>query len=84
MVYQASREEILVSHIERLWVMMGPMLGRYFEDAIQSYRGDDAHDNVIEALASRNGDMAEKSIVSDIMRGGDEFLRLLDEAKNTE
>ncbi|MCL6284174.1 GntR family transcriptional regulator [Ruegeria sp. 2012CJ41-6] len=83
MVYRASREDVLVSHIERLWVMMGPMLGRYFQDAIQSYRGDDAHDNVIDAIADRNGKNAEKAIVSDLMRGGDELLRLLDAQEST-
>lgn len=77
-VYNASREETLVNHIEQLWVMMGPMLSRYFEGAIETYRGDDVHDKVIDALARRDGDAAEKWISADIDQGRNAFLRTLE------
>ncbi|SFU71199.1 DNA-binding transcriptional regulator, GntR family [Aliiroseovarius crassostreae] len=77
-VYKASREETLVSHIEQLWVMMGPMLSRYFEGAIETYRGDDVHDKVIDALARRDSDAAEKWISADIDQGRNAFLQTLE------
>ena len=78
-VYRMSRMPILVSHIESLWTSMGPMLTIFFVNGKRSYYGADAHYRVIECIEAGDGAGARAAIRRDIIDGGVDFIRFLEE-----
>jgi DNA-binding GntR family transcriptional regulator len=78
-VYGMSRLSMLVSHIESLWTSMGPMLTIFFINGKRSYYGAAAHKNVIERIEAGDGPGAREAIRSDIIAGGVDFIRFLEE-----
>ena len=77
-VYRLSGMEMLVSHIESLWVSMGPMLTVFFNEGEHEYVGAAAHQSVIDALSEKDGDKARAAMVRDLVLGGEDFLRFLE------
>lgn len=77
-LYRMSRMPLLISHIDSLWVSMGPMLARFFDPDEHQYFGAEIHDEIIEALKCGDGEKAEKLIQSDILNGSADFLRMCD------
>ncbi len=78
-VYGMSRMPMLISHIESLWTSMGPMLTIFFVDGKRSYYGADVHKRVIECVEAGDGAGARAAIRRDIIDGGVEFIRFLQE-----
>lgn len=78
-VYRMSRMPILVSHIESLWTSMGPMLTVFFLHGKRSYFGADVHKRVIECIEAGDGAGARAAIRRDIIDGGADFIRFLEE-----
>lgn len=78
-VYGMSRMPMLISHIESLWTSMGPMLTIFFVDGKRSYYGADVHKRVIECVEAGDGAGARAAIRRDIIDGGAEFIRFLQE-----
>jgi GntR family colanic acid and biofilm gene transcriptional regulator len=76
-VYRLSKMEMLVSHIESLWVSMGPMLTVFFKEGEHKYIGAAEHENVIAALREKNSNKAKTAMERDIILGGEDFLRFL-------
>lgn len=76
-LYRLGKMEMLVAHIESLWVSMGPMLTVYFREGQHRYVGGEQHARVIEALKVHDGAAARAAIVQDIIQGGEDFLRFL-------
>lgn len=78
-VYGMSRLSMLVSHIESLWTSMGPMLTIFFMEGKRTYYGAETHKQVIECIEARDGRGARDAIRRDIIAGGVDFIRFLEE-----
>lgn len=76
-LYRLSGMEMLVAHIESLWVSMGPMLTVFFREGEHRYIGGSEHENAIAALRAGDGDKARAAMQRDIILGGEDFLRFL-------
>lgn len=76
-VYRLSRMDMLVAHIESLWVSMGPMLTVFFREGEHKYVGAAEHQNVIRALREKNATKARTAMERDLILGGEDFLRFL-------
>ena len=78
MVYRLARMEMLTSHIESLWISMGPILNVFYTQATNDYVGAEEHRNLLAALRARNGRKARAAIRMDIVRGGESLLAFID------
>jgi GntR family transcriptional regulator, colanic acid and biofilm gene transcriptional regulator len=67
----------LISHIESLWISMGPILNVFYNEVENDYVGAEAHRHLIKALRTMDGKKARAAIVMDIMRGGQALLNYL-------
>lgn len=78
-VYRLSGMPMLVSHIESLWSSMGPMFTIFFRRGQRSYFGAEAHRRVIDCVTAGDGSGARAAIRRDIIDGGVDFMRFLEE-----
>jgi GntR family transcriptional regulator, colanic acid and biofilm gene transcriptional regulator len=76
-VYGLSRMPMLISHIESLWISMGPILNVFYNEVENDYVGAEAHRHLLKALRARDGRKARDAIVMDIARGGQALLSYL-------
>ncbi len=76
-VYGLSAMPMLVSHIESLWISMGPILNVFYNEVENDYVGAEAHEHLINALRAKDGKKARAAIVMDIVRGGHALLNYL-------
>jgi DNA-binding GntR family transcriptional regulator len=76
-VYRLSGLDMLTSHIESLWITMGPILNVFYNDVANTYVGAAEHRHLIKALRARDGDKARAAIQMDIERGGEALLDYL-------
>lgn len=76
-VYRLSNMEMLVAHIESLWVSMGPMLTVFFKEGEHKYIGAAEHQHVIAALREKDAAKARTAMERDLILGGEDFLRFL-------
>jgi DNA-binding GntR family transcriptional regulator len=79
MVYRLSGIEMLISHIESLWISMGPILNIFYNDIPPKHAGAEEHARVIEALRAGNGKKARAAIRMDILRAGEGLIAYLDQ-----
>ena len=77
MVYRLSRMDMLTSHIESLWISMGPILNVFYNDVANNYVGAEEHRHLIKALRARDGSKARAAITMDILRGGEALMAYL-------
>ena len=77
MVYRLSRMQMLTSHIESLWISMGPILNVFYNEVANNYVGAEEHTNLIKALRAKDGKKARAAITMDILRGGEALLSYL-------
>lgn len=78
-VARMSGMALLCAHIESLWVSMGPMLTVFFNHGVRLYRGATGHEAVIAAIAAHDGPAARAAFRQDIIEGGEDFIRFLEE-----
>jgi DNA-binding GntR family transcriptional regulator len=81
LVYRLSGIEMLISHIESLWISMGPILNIFYNDVATKSAGAEEHTRVIEALRAGNGKKARAAIKMDILRAGESLIAYLDQKK---
>jgi DNA-binding GntR family transcriptional regulator len=74
MVYGIPGLDMLTSHIESLWISMGPILNVFYNDVAPTYVGAVEHRHLIKALRARDGDKARDAVQMDIERGGEALL----------
>ena len=79
MVYRLSRMQMLTSHIESLWISMGPILNVFYNDVANDYIGAEEHRHLITALSAMDGKKARAAVTRDILRGGEALLDYLAE-----
>ena len=76
-VYALSGMPMLISHIESLWISMGPILNVFYNQIENDYVGAEAHVHLLEALRAKDGKKARAAIEMDIVRGGQALLNYL-------
>ena len=77
MVYRLSQMQTLLSHIESLWISMGPILNVFYNEVANNYVGAEEHVHLITALRAKDGKKARAAITRDILRGGEPLLGYL-------
>lgn len=78
-VYRLSGLDMLIAQIESLWVSMGPILNVYYGRVQNDYIGAEEHLRLLEALRTRNKEVARDAIEKDIVRGGMNLMRYFEE-----
>jgi len=78
-VYRLCGMEMLVDHIENMWLSMGPIHHSLYVDmrSVYDYVGAEEHVNLLDALANRDADAAARAIEQDILRAGEAIIRTL-------
>lgn len=76
-VYGLSAMPMLISHIESLWISMGPILNVFYNEVENDYVGAGAHRDLVKALRAKDGKKARAAITTDIVRGGQALLDYL-------
>ena len=76
-VYHISRMPILVSHIESLWVSMGPILKIYHEEINADASIPDRHAAILDSLRAGDATRARTALERDLTEGGTGILRYL-------
>lgn len=77
-IYRLSGMDMLISHIESLWISMGPILNVYYAEVATNYVGAEEHLVLIDALRRGDGQAAREALVRDILRGGASIMAHLD------
>jgi GntR family colanic acid and biofilm gene transcriptional regulator len=80
-IYRLSKADILVSIIENLWVICGPMLTRITGKS-GTRTGEKHHALLLAALSARNGAAARAAIEGDIGAGAARILQYFDDEKS--
>ncbi len=70
-IYENAHMPLLLSNIEKMWAMMGPILNVFYDSVTTDYIGAEEHTNAIEALKQRNAKEARKAMQQDILRSAD-------------
>ena len=73
-LYRAAGSPTLLHLIEAVWLRVGPLSNRLFDDADALPVLNDAHEDVLAALARRDGPAARRAIERDLFVAG-QFLR---------
>ncbi|MDO9524289.1 MAG: GntR family transcriptional regulator, partial [Gemmobacter sp.] len=69
-LYTKSQMPTLVQLLESLWIRVGPVLTELYPDAHPRYAGRHQHENVLEALRTRNAYALREAIRMDLLEGG--------------
>lgn len=69
-LYRASGSVILMSLIQTVWLKVGPISNRLFENERYFLKLNDAHDDVIEALLRRDSTGVKQAIEQDLFYAG--------------
>jgi DNA-binding GntR family transcriptional regulator len=83
-IYWKSEMPVLIELLESLWIQVGPMLNHLYPDGRPTYAGRHQHVNVIEALRRRDREGLCDAIRQDLLEGGQNFLRHIEELERRE
>jgi DNA-binding GntR family transcriptional regulator len=76
-IYQAARMPLLLTNIERLWAMMGPILNVFYAKMDNDYIGAAEHLNILEAFRAGDAEAAGRAMQADLQRGGESMERYI-------
>jgi DNA-binding GntR family transcriptional regulator len=74
LLYKAAGSPLLFQLIDTLWLRAGPISNRLFDTPAASAVLNDAHDDLVQALATRDSAAARRAVERDIFVAG-QFLR---------
>ena len=74
MLYKAAGSPLLFQLIDTLWLRAGPISNRLFDTPDASAVLNDAHDDLVQALAQRDSAAVRRAVERDIFVAG-QFLR---------
>ncbi|WP_294768314.1 GntR family transcriptional regulator [uncultured Rhodoferax sp.] len=74
LLYKAAGSPLLFQTIDTLWLRAGPISNRLFDTPAASAVLNDAHDDLVRALAARDSAAARRAVERDIFVAG-QFLR---------
>jgi DNA-binding GntR family transcriptional regulator len=78
-LYRSSGMPQLTEMLDRIWVQVGPMLNFLYPHGHPSYDGPHQHLNVLKALQERDARKLRAAIKADLVEGGRDFVRVLQE-----
>lgn len=80
-VYKAANQPISFTIVHSLWLQVAPFFGMIMRDMHETGRQTqnigrtgEQHDDLVAALESRDGAMAKRAVVSDIMTAADVYI----------
>lgn len=83
-IYWKSEMPNLISLLENLWIQVGPLLNHLYPYGRPTYAGRHQHEHVLEALRSRDREGLCEAIRQDLLEGGRNFVRHLQELEERE
>lgn len=83
-LYKCSKMPQLITMLENLWLQHGPMLNYLYPDGHPTYDGHHQHEHIIEALRRRDREALRVAVHEDLVEGGRNFLRHLQELERAE
>jgi len=83
-LYRESGMPQLTSMLENLWIQHGPMLNHLYPHGHPTYDGKHQHEYVLDALRRRDEDALCAAIRADLIEGGRNFVRHLQELEAQE
>jgi len=83
MVYRRSNMPHLIEILERLWVQIGSTMTFLYPFGHPTYEGDHQHLHMLAALRARDPDAVLAAYEADLVEGGRNFLRYLEEMEES-
>lgn len=78
-IYRQSGMPQLTDMLDRIWVQVGPMMNFLYPHGHPRYEGPHEHLNIVKALQERDVKRLRKAIKDDLIEGGRDFVRVLEE-----
>lgn len=82
-VYRRSNMPHLIEILERLWVQIGSTMTFLYPFGHPTYEGDHQHLHMLAALRARDPDAVLAAYEADLIEGGRNFLRYLEEMEES-
>lgn len=76
-IYAVARAELTMAAVENFWLHMGPCFALVAPDQAHLQRSMEAHNRIVEALATGDGPGVRAAVTDDIMQAADSLGRLL-------
>lgn len=83
-LYRQSQMPNLIEILERLWIQVGPLLTYLYPYGHPTYEGRHQHLNILEALEAKDSVALRKAVEQDLIEGGRNFIRYLEEIEGKE
>ncbi len=83
-IYWKSQMPVLIELLESLWIQVGPLLNHLYPFGRPTYPGRHQHEHVLEALRRRDREGLCEAIRQDLLEGGQNFLRHIEEIERRE
>ncbi|MBN9056316.1 MAG: FCD domain-containing protein, partial [Rhizobiales bacterium] len=81
--YRRSNMPHLIEILERLWVQIGSTMTFLYPFGHPTYEGDHQHLHMLAALRARDPDAVLAAYEADLVEGGRNFLRYLEEMEKS-
>lgn len=78
-IYRRSGMPQLTEMLDRIWMQVGPMMNFLYPHGHPRYDGPHQHLNVLKALQARDAQQLREAIKADLVEGGRDFVRVLEE-----
>jgi DNA-binding GntR family transcriptional regulator len=78
-IYRRADMPQLTEMLDRIWMQVGPMLNFLYPHGHPRYEGPHQHVNVLKALQERDVKAVRAAIKADLVEGGRDFVRVLEE-----
>lgn len=78
-IYRSSGMPQLTELLDRIWVQVGPMMNFLYPHGHPRYDGPHQHLNILRGLQERDAKVVRNAIRDDLIEGGRDFVRVLEE-----
>jgi DNA-binding GntR family transcriptional regulator len=78
-IYRRADMPQLTEMLDRIWMQVGPMMNFLYPHGHPRYEGPHQHLNVLKALQERDVKQLRAAIKADLVEGGRDFVRVLEE-----
>ncbi|QNP49496.1 GntR family transcriptional regulator [Diaphorobacter aerolatus] len=78
-IYRLSGMPQLTEMLDRIWVQVGPLMNFLYPHGHPAYSGEHQHMHVLRGLQQRDAQAVSAAIKDDLIEGGSNFLRVLEE-----
>ncbi len=82
-LYECSELPEVLAILDDIWMRNGPLLNFHYPSAPPTYPNEHQHLSVLRNLRQRRPDKVRESIQADMMEGGQNLVRLLEQSGGT-